>query len=92
MPSWQADEWSSVRARGKHAFLFRYGVLGRGLPLGALCAVAIEGALGGAFPDALWASPFLLRFVSLAAVFSVSGCFRANLNWNLQEKKHASRG
>ena len=92
MQSWSANEWNSVRARGRNAFLFRYGVIGRGLPLGALCAVAIEGALGGAFPAALWSSSFLLRLIALAAVFSVSGCLRANINWNLHERKHAPRG
>lgn len=91
MQSFQANEWSSVRARGKNAFLLRYGVVGRGLPLGVLCAVAIEAALGTAFPDTLWSPPFLLRLASLVAVFSVSGCMRANLTWNLHEKRHASR-
>jgi hypothetical protein len=90
MQSWQASEWQGVRARGKNAFLLRYGVVGRGLPLAVLCAVAIEGALGSPFPDVLWSAPFLLRFGLLVGVFSFSGCLRANLNWNLHEKRHAS--
>ncbi len=80
-----------MRARGKSAFLFRYGFLGRGLPLGALVAVAIEGALGGEFPGALWSAPFLLRLVFSVAVLTLSGCIRANFNWNLQEKRFAGR-
>ena len=81
-----------MRARGKANFLFRYGFLGRGLPLGALVAVAIEAALGSPWPGALWSPPFLLRLVALAAVFTVSGCVRANFQWNLYERRYADRG
>jgi hypothetical protein len=92
MRIWRADEWPSVRARGKAAFLFRYGFLERGLPLGALVAVAIEAALGSPWPDALWSAPFLLRLVGFIAVFSASGCLRANFQWNLYERRYAGRG
>jgi hypothetical protein len=91
MRSWRADEWPSVRARGKTDFLLRYGFLGRGLPLGVLAAVAIEGWLGGEFPDALWSAPFLLRLLLSVAVLTLSGCIGANLNWNLHEKRFAGR-
>jgi hypothetical protein len=92
MRTWRADEWQNVRARGKTNFLIRYGFLGRGLPLGALVAVAIEAALGSPWPDALWGAPFLTRLVALVAVFSASGCVRANFQWNLYEKRYADAG
>jgi hypothetical protein len=92
MRVWRADEWPSVRARGKTNFLIRHGFLGRGLPLGALVAVALEAALGSPWPDALWSGPFLGRFVALVAVFTASGCMRANFQWNLYERRYAGRG
>ena len=91
MRVWQADEWARERARGKQSFLLRYGFLGRGLPLGALVAVAIEAALGSPWPQALWSVPFLTRLVALVAVFTVSGCVRANFQWNLYERRFAGR-
>jgi hypothetical protein len=87
MRTWRADEWRSARERGKAAFLLRYGVLGRGLPFGALVALAIEAALGTALPEALTSPPFLTRLVACIAVFSLSGCMRANFTWRLCEKR-----
>jgi hypothetical protein len=91
MRAWRAEQWQEVRTRGKRDFLFRYGFLGRGLPLGALAAVAIEAALGSSFPDALLAAPFIARLAFCVAVMTVSGCVAANFNWNLHEKRHARR-
>jgi len=88
---WRAEQWQEVRAKGRGSFLFRYGFLGRGLPLGALAAVAIEGALGSAFPDALTSSAFLARLAFCIAVMTLSGCVAAGFNWNLHEKRHARR-
>ncbi len=87
MRAWRAEQWQEVRARGKQAFLFRYGFLGRGLPLGALAAVALEAALGSPFPEALSSSPFLARLVGCVSVFSLSGCILANANWKLHERR-----
>lgn len=81
------EEWAPLRARGRGWFLLRYGVLGRGLPLALICAVAIEVSLGSPFPEALRSQAFLLRFVLALAVFSVSGCLTANVTWNLYERK-----
>jgi hypothetical protein len=92
MRAFRADEWPSVRARGKRAFLLRYGLLGRGLPLGALVALVIEAGLGGAFPAALWSPSFLGRLLLCVAVFSVTGCVNANVTWNAHEKREARRG
>ena len=91
MKTFQADEWASVRARGRRAFLLRYGVLGRGLPLGLLVALAIEAGLGSAFPAALWSPPFLERLLLCVAVFSATGCFNANVSWNAHERRAAGR-
>jgi hypothetical protein len=92
MRVWRADEWAGVRARGKRSFLFRYGFLGRGLPLGVLLAVAIEAALGSPFPDALRSAPFLTRLLACIAVFTASGCVRASFQWNLYERRYAGQG
>jgi hypothetical protein len=86
---WRADEWQKVRAKGKGSFLLRYGFLGRGLPLGVVAALAIEGALGSPFPDALGSGPFLARLAFCIGVMTASGCVAANFNWNLHEKRHA---
>jgi hypothetical protein len=91
MRVWRPEEWPGVRARGKRAFLLRYGFLGRGLPLGVLVALVIEAGLGGAFPAALWSPPFLGRLLFSIAVFSATGCINANVTWNVHEKRAARR-
>jgi hypothetical protein len=91
MRVFRPDEWPGVRASGKRAFLFRYGFLGRGLPLGVLVALVIEAGLGGVFPGALWSPSFLGRLLLCVAVFSVTGCINANVNWNAHEKREARR-
>ena len=92
MRVFRPDEWPGVRARGKGAFLVRYGFLGRGLPLGVLVALVIEAGLGGTFPAALSSPSFLGRLLLCVAVFSVTGCINANVNWNAHEKREARRG
>ena len=87
MRAWRAEQWQEVRARGKRDFLFRYGFLGRGLPLGALTAIVLEVALGSPFPDALSSAAFLARLTACIAVFSLSGCILANANWNAHERR-----
>ena len=91
MRTWQAEEWREVRAKGKRAFLIRYGFLGRGLPLGVVIAIAIESALGSPMPDALTSSPFLARLFFSVAVMTASGCFSAHFNWNLHERRYAAQ-
>jgi len=91
MRVFRPDEWPGVRARGKGAFLLRYGFLARGLPLGALVALVIETGLGGTFPAALWSPSFLGRLLLCVAVFSVTGCINANVNWNAHERREARR-
>ena len=87
MPTWQANEWASVRARGKTNFLVRYGFLQRGLPFGVLVAVVIEMALGSPFPEALRNPMFVVRLVALVALFTLSGCMRASVTWNAYERR-----
>lgn len=89
MRTWQADEWREVREKGRGAFLFRYGFLGRGLPLGVVAAIAIESARGGPIPEALTGTPFLALLFFCVAVMTASGCFAAHFNWNLHERRHA---
>ena len=59
-----------------------HGFLGRGLPLGVLVAVVIELALGHAFPEALRAPVFWVRLAALVALFTATGCLRAQVTWN----------
>jgi hypothetical protein len=82
-----AEEWAPLRARGKRWFLLRYGVLGRGLPLALVCALAIEASLGTPFPAALWSPAFLGRLALAFVVFSASGCLTAHVTWNLYERR-----
>jgi hypothetical protein len=89
---WRAEQWPEVRAKGKASFLFRYGFLARGLPLGVVAALAVEAALGGSFPDALASPGFLARLAFCIAVMTLSGCVAANFNWNLHERRHARGG
>jgi hypothetical protein len=91
MRVWRAEQWQEVRAKGKPSFLFRYGFLGRGLPLGTIAALAIEAALGSPFPEALTSRTFLARLAFCIAVMSLSGCVAATFNWNLHERRHARR-
>jgi hypothetical protein len=81
------EEWAPLRARGKRWFLLRYGVLGRGLPLAVVCALAIEVSVGTPFPGALWSPAFLGRLALAFVVFSASGCLTANATWNLYERR-----
>jgi len=81
------EEWQALESRGKPWFLLRYGVLGRGLPLGLLCAVAIEASLGGSFPEALRSAGFLGRFALAFLVFSASGSLTAHATWNLYARR-----
>jgi hypothetical protein len=81
------EEWRAVEARGKPWFLLRYGVLGRGLPLGLLCALAVEASLGGDFPEALRSFRFLRTLALAFAVFSASGSLTANVTWNLYARR-----
>lgn len=87
--TWQADEWREVRTKGKGAFLFRYGFLGRGLPLGLVAAIAIESVRGSPLPDALTTAPFFALLFFCVSVMTASGCFAAHFNWNLHERRHA---
>jgi hypothetical protein len=86
------EEWLPLRARGRRWFLLRYGVLGRGLPLALICALAIEVSLGSPFPEALRSQAFLGRLALAFAVFSASGCVTANATWNLYERKLGPAG
>jgi hypothetical protein len=81
------EEWEKVEARGRGRYLLRYGVVGRGLPLGCVVAVVIEAALGHPLPDAL-GEPFFLRNLLLAVgVFSASGCVSALANWRIHQRR-----
>ena len=79
-------EWRQIRERGRPWFLFSRGVLGRGLPMAIVCALAIEVYLGGRLPDALISVRFLGRLTLALAVFSVGGLLNAQMQWKLHER------
>ena len=91
MRSFAPAEWAHVRARGKRAFLIRYGIVGRGLPLGILIAIAIEASLGGSLPGAFVKPEFLGRLLLCIGVFSATGCLNANVSWNENERRARER-
>ena len=80
-------EWDRIQERGKSWFLFSRGVLGRGLPMALVCAIAIELYLGGKLPEAFLEARFLGRLLLALAVFSVGGVLNAQMQWKLQEKR-----
>lgn len=81
------QEWEALRAAGKRWYLVRYGVLGRGLPLAVLCAVAIQLALGTPPAEWLRSQDFLIRLGLFVVLFSFTGVMTANATWKLNERR-----
>ncbi|MDX1648677.1 MAG: hypothetical protein R3263_02375 [Myxococcota bacterium] len=88
MRAYREDEWKRIRERGEAAFLLRHGLLGRGLPLGVIVAVAVELSLGGTFPEALREPGFWGRLLFAVAVFTVSGSVASHYNWKVHERRY----
>jgi hypothetical protein len=81
------EEWERIRAAGQRRFLLRYGVIGRGLPMALLCALAIEISLGNPLPDALWSASFLGRLALAFVFFGLGGAFTTLMTWRLYERR-----
>ncbi len=86
--SFSAEEWAKVREEGRAPFLLRYGLLGRGLPLGVITAIAVDVFRGAQFPDLLQTGSFYGLLAFCVAVFTASGCLGANANWIVHERRH----
>ena len=84
------EEWDRLREAGQRRFLVRYGVIGRGIPMALLCALAIEISLGSPLPDALTSPAFLGRFALAFAFFGLGGAFTALMTWRLYERRFGS--
>ena len=82
-----SEEWDRIRAAGQRRFLIRYGVIGRGVPMALLCALAVEISLGNPFPEALWSPLFLGRLVLAFAFFGLGGAFTTLMTWRLYERR-----
>lgn|GEM_PF-2064683 len=82
-------EWDAVRAKGRHAFVLRHGILGRGLPMALAIAVILELYVGGRFPDSLTSAGFWGRFALCLAVFSASGALTASALWNAYDRLYS---
>ena len=80
-------EWERMKARGRTRFVLLSGVLGRGLPLGLVVAVAIQILTGEPLPDSLASPTFVGRALLAVAVFSASGCLSAYTAWRLHERR-----
>jgi hypothetical protein len=83
-------EWQRVRAGGQTSFLFRQGLLGRGLPLGTVTAVVVKAAQGGHIPEDLASLDFLGLLVFCVAVFTASGTIAARATWGHFERRYRS--
>jgi len=87
------EDWSRIRTLGKGQYLLRYGVIGRGVPMGILVALLIELLNpSGAMPGALLEARFLWRLLLAVAVFAASGCISALANWRLHERRFEEKG
>jgi hypothetical protein len=87
------EEWEKVRAKGRGWYLVRYGVVGRGIPMGIVVALLIElWDPSGAMPDALLETRFLGRLLLAVAVFAASGCISALANWRVHERRFGEPG
>ena len=88
MRSYDEAAWQKIREQGKTPFLLKNGLVGRGLPMGAIVAVAITALKGGVFPDAFRTLEFYQLLAFTIAVFTASGCVAAYASWSLHEKKY----
>jgi len=82
------EEWAKLQAEGKRRYLLRYGVIGRGIPMGCVVAVLIEAVLGHQLPDALLEPSFLWNLLLAVGVFSVSGSLSALANWRVHQRRY----
>ncbi len=87
------EDWAKIRTLGRGQYLFRYGVVGRGLPMGIVVGLLIEFFNpSGAMPEALLEARFLGRLLLAVAVFSASGCISALANWRVHESRFQEEG
>ncbi|MEN8184668.1 MAG: hypothetical protein ABFS46_19275 [Myxococcota bacterium] len=63
------------------------GVLGRGLPVGVVLAVVVQMITGSPLPDSLLTARFGLTTLAAVALFSLSGCIRADARWRMAERR-----
>jgi hypothetical protein len=87
------EDWEKIRTQGPKRYLLRYGVVGRGIPMGVVVALLIElWDPSGAMPDALLEPRFLGRLLLAVAVFTASGCISAWANWRVHERRFQEQG
>ena len=87
------EDWARIRELGRGRYLFRYGVLARGIPMGIVVSLLIElFDPSGAMPDVLLEPRFLMRLLLAVAVFAASGCVTALANWRLHERRYPEKG
>jgi len=93
MRTYGREDWLRIRASGRGRYLFRYGVVGRGIPMGIVVALLIE-LLNptGTMPEALLGTRFLGRLLLAVAVFAASGCVSALANWRMHERRFGEKG
>ena len=87
------EDWAKIQTLGRGRYLLRYGVVGRGIPMGIVVALLIElWDPSGAMPDALLEPRFLGRLLLAVAVFTASGCISAWANWRVHERRFQGEG
>ena len=82
------EDWTKVHAEGKRRYLLRYGVIGRGIPMGCVVALLIEVVLGHQLPGALLEPPFLQNLLLAVGVFSASGSLSALASWGIHQRRY----
>lgn len=83
------EDWEAIKDRGKRRYILTNGILGRGLPMGVIVALAVEIALGNPLPESLGSPSFLGRAVLASVIFSLGGCATAYANWSSLERRFA---
>jgi len=86
------EEWEKIRSTGQRRFLLRYGVIGRGVPMALLCALAVEISLGNPLPEALRSVEFAGRLLLAFAFFGLGGAFTSLMTWRLYERRFGTAG
>jgi hypothetical protein len=86
------EEWAKLEAEGKGRYLLRYGVIGRGVPMGIVVALLIElWDPSGEMPGALLEPRFLARLLLAVTVFAASGCLSSLANWRVHARRFGGK-
>ncbi len=89
--NYSAEQWQTIRCKGKTAFLLRNGLLLRGLPLGALMSFVVMSLLGAQLPAEFASWRFAAILLFCIGVFTASGSLAARASWSVHERRFSSQ-